>query len=224
LAKIWLTCLRNLQSEMTSSHWPTTKTPCNHISVVSRRNAFMPTIAPLSPVYDSVTDQFTESKNPISKPNSAWICHIQLRLWPFCDIFAYFGQNMVATETPLDSCNQKCLLWIGQPPKPPVISNHVLAISCRNAFIATLVPKLVVMVTPLCPLCTGMSQTNSLMVQPYLKTKLCMDMLHTTEVMAMFVIFFCLFWLFFAMATSFRLLQSEMSSLDCSTTKTPCCK
>jgi len=56
-------------------------------------------------------------------------------------------------------------------------------------FIATLVPKLVAMVMPLCPLCTGVSQTNSLMVQPYLKTKLCMDMLHTTELMAIFVIF-----------------------------------
>jgi len=57
------------------------------------------------------------------------------------------------------------------------------------AFIATLVPKLVAMVTPLCRLCTGVSQTNSLMVHPYLKTKLCMDMLHTTELMAIFVIF-----------------------------------
>ena len=45
------------------------------------------------------------------------------------------------------------------------------------------------MVTPLCPLYTGVSQMNSLIVQPYLKTKLCMDMLHTTEVIAIFVIF-----------------------------------
>jgi len=48
------------------------------------------------------------------------------------------------------------------------------------------------MVTPLCPLCTGVSQTNSLILQPYLKTKLCMDMLHTTEVMAI-LWYFCLF-------------------------------
>jgi len=39
--------------------------------------------------------------NPISKPNSAWICHIQLKLWPFRDIFAYFDQNLVAMETKL---------------------------------------------------------------------------------------------------------------------------
>ena len=60
------------------------------------------------------------------------------------------------------------------------------------AFIATLVPKLVAMVTPLCPLYTGVSQMKSLIVPPYLKTKLCMAMLHTTEVLAIFVIF-CLY-------------------------------
>jgi len=26
---------------------------------------------------------------------------IQLKLWPFCDIFAYFGQNLVAMATSL---------------------------------------------------------------------------------------------------------------------------
>jgi len=57
------------------------------------------------------------------------------------------------------------------------------------AFIAILVPKLVAMVTPFCPLCTGVSIMNSRWHKPYLKTKLCMDMLHTTEVMAIFVIF-----------------------------------
>jgi len=60
-------------------------------------------------------------------------------------------------QRPLDPCNQKCLLWIGRPQKPPDISNHILAIPHRNGFIAILVPKLVAMVTPLCPLCTGVS-------------------------------------------------------------------
>jgi len=68
-------------------------------------------------------------------------------------------------QRPLDSCNKKCLLWIGRPRKPPVISNHILAISHRNAFIAILVPKLVAMVTPLCPLCTEVSKMNSTMAQ-----------------------------------------------------------
>jgi len=53
-------------------------------------------------------------------------------------------------QRPLDPCNQKCLLWIGRPQKPPVISNHILIISRRNpliyAFRAILVPKLVTMV------------------------------------------------------------------------------
>jgi len=38
-------------------------------------------------------------------------------------------------QCPLDPCNQKCLLWIGRPRKPPVISNHIIVISRRNAFI-----------------------------------------------------------------------------------------
>ena len=44
-------------------------------------------------------------------------------------------------QRPLDPCNQKCLHWIGRPQKNPVISNHILAISHRNASIAILVQK-----------------------------------------------------------------------------------
>jgi len=129
--------------------------------------------------------------NPILKPNSAWICHTQLKLWPFCDIFAYFGQNLAAMETslrPLQS-EMSSLEWLTT--KTPVISNHVLAISCRNAFIciySNFSPKIGCHGNAALSLVYG-TQTNSLMVQLYLKTKLCMDMLHTTEVMAIFVIF-----------------------------------
>jgi len=45
-------------------------------------------------------------------------------------------------------------------PGTPVISNRILVISRRNAFIAILVPKLVAMATPFCPLYTGVSQMN----------------------------------------------------------------
>jgi len=74
----------------------------NCILVISRRNAFVciysnfcPKIgchgnAPLSHVYGSVIDEFPHSTNPIPKPNSALICCIQLRLWPFCDFFGLF--------------------------------------------------------------------------------------------------------------------------------------
>ena len=85
----------------------------NHILAISHRNAFIciysnfsPKIgchgnAPLSLVYGSVKDEFPDGTNPVSKPNSAWICRLQLKLWPFCDFLAYFGQNLVAMETPL---------------------------------------------------------------------------------------------------------------------------
>jgi len=56
-------------------------------------------------------------------------------------------------------------------------------------FIAILVPKLVAIVTPLCPLCTGVSWMNSPVAQTLSQSKLCMDILHTTEVMAIFVKF-----------------------------------
>jgi len=67
----------------------------NHNLAISHRNAFIriysnfsPKIgchgnAPLSLVYGSDTDEFPDGKNPISKPNSAWICRLQLKLWPF---------------------------------------------------------------------------------------------------------------------------------------------
>jgi len=57
--------------------------------------------------------------------------------------------NWLPWRRPLDPCNQKCLLWIGRPQTPPVMSNRNLVISHRNAFIAMFVPKLVAMVTPL---------------------------------------------------------------------------
>jgi len=49
--------------------------------------------------------------------------------------------------------------------KPPVVSNHIIVISHRNAFIAIFVPKLGAMVMPLCPLCMGVSQMNSLIAE-----------------------------------------------------------
>ena len=103
-------------------------------------------------------------------------------LWPI------LAKIWLPWQRPLDPCNQKCLLWIGRLRKLPAMSNPILAISRRNAFIAILVPKLVAMVMRFCPLCTGVSQMNSTIAQTLSQTKLCMDMLHTTEVMAIFVI------------------------------------
>jgi len=65
---------------------------------------------------------------------------------------------------------------------------------------------------------------NSLIAQTYVKTKLCMDMLHTTEVMAILGRFFAYFSQnLVAIATSLRPLQSEMS-LYWPNLKTPCYK
>jgi len=86
-------------------------------------------------------------------------------------ILAYVGQNLVAIATSLKPCNQKCLIWFGRPRKTPVIRNHIPVVSHKNAFIAILVPKLVAMVTPLCPFCTGMSHSNSLIAQTLWQNK-----------------------------------------------------
>ena len=83
----------------------------------------------------------------------------------FCDFLAYFGQNLVAMATSLKPLQSEMSSLDWSITKTPVIINHILAISHRNAFIAILVPKLVAVVTPLCPLCTGVSQMNSPIAQ-----------------------------------------------------------
>ena len=85
-------------------------------------------------MYESVTDEFTDSTNPISK-NSAWICHIQLKLWPFCDIFAYFSQKLAAMATSLRPLQSEMSSLDWPTTKSPAISHQILAISRRNAFI-----------------------------------------------------------------------------------------
>ena len=89
------------------------------------------------------------------------------------------------------------------------------------AIIAIFIPKLVAMVTPLCPLCTGVSQINSPIAQ----------ILSQNQTLHGYVAYnwsygnFCDILAYFdqnlvAMATSLRPLQSEMSFLDLSTPKT----
>ena len=124
----------------------------------------------------------------------------------------------------LEPSYQKSFLQIGRPRKLFVISNHILTVSRRNAFIAILIQKLVAKVTCLCPLCTGVSQMNS----PIAQTLSQNQTLHG-NVIQLKLWPFCDIFAYFgqnvvAMATSLRPLQSEMSSLDWSTTKTPCYK
>jgi len=124
----------------------------------------------------------------------------------------------------LDPWNQKCLLWIGRPRKPPVIRNCIrnciLVISCWNAFIciySNFCPKIGCHGNDSLSLTYGSVTDEILMDKPDLKTKLCMDLSLRTEVMAIFVIFGLFCQSLVAMATSLRPLQSEMSYLDWST-------
>jgi len=119
----------------------------NRILVISRRNAFMciysnfcPKIgyhsnAPLSFVYGSITDEYPDCTNPISKQ----LCMDVSLTIEVMAIFVIFWPILAKLWLPwqrsLDPCNQKYLLWIGLPGKPPVISNRIIVISRRNAFI-----------------------------------------------------------------------------------------
>jgi len=243
LAKIWLPWQRALdpynQKYLIRNGRPQTPPVIsNRIIVIYRRTAFMciyrnfcPKIgchgnAPLSLVYGSVTDKFPDGINPISKPNSAWICRLQLKLWPF--IFVIFwpilAKIWLPWQRPLDPCNQKYLIWIGRPRKPPFISNSILVISRRNAFTciySNFGPKIGCHGNAPLSLVYG-SITDEFPdgTNPISKPN-CMEMSLTTEVMAIFVIFFTYFGQnLVAMATSLRPLQSEMSYLDWLSPKT----
>jgi len=130
-------------------------------------------------------------------------------------------------QLPLDLCNQKCLIWIGRPQESPVISNCILVVSRRNAFIcihSNFVPKLVAMVTPICPCVRECHRWISRWHKRYRKTKLCMDVSLTTEVMVnVWYIWpiLAIIWLPWQRPLD---LCNEKCSLDWSTTKTPCYK
>jgi len=79
----------------------------------------------------------------------------------FVRFFAYFGQNLVAMATSLRPLHSGTSFLNWPSTKNPVISNQILAISLRNAFVAILVAKIVAVVTRLCLLCMGVSQMNS---------------------------------------------------------------
>jgi len=81
-------------------------------------------------------------------------------------IVAYFSQNFVAIATSLKPL-QSQMSYLDWPTtkNPCYIRNRIPVVTRRNAFIAILVPKLVAMVTPLCPLCTGVSHMNSITAQ-----------------------------------------------------------
>jgi len=124
----------------------------------------------------------------------------------------------------LDPCNQKCLLWSGRPRKPPVISNHILAISRRNAFIciySNFSPKIG---------CRGnapLSHVYRSVIDefPIAQTLFQNQTLHWYVAYNWSPGHFCDFLAYFrqnlvAMAPSLKPLQSKMSYLDWLTPKT----
>ena len=126
----------------------------------------------------------------------------------------------------LDPCNQKCLLRIGRPRKPPFISNDILAISRRNAFIwiySNFSPKIGChgnaplslvygSVTDEVPDSTALSQNQTL--HGYVAYNWSFG--HFCDILPIYF-----GQNLVAMATCLRPLQSQMFSLGWSTTKTP---
>ena len=51
------------------------------------------------------------------------------------DFWPILAKIWLPWQRPLDPYNQKFVLWIGRPQKPPVTSNRILVISRRNVFI-----------------------------------------------------------------------------------------
>ena len=149
----------------------------NHIPVVARRNVFIAMlvqklvamVTSLCPLCTGVSQMILLIAQTLPQ-NQTLLGYVTYN-WSyghfviFVIICDYFAKTWLPWQRLLDTCNQKCLLWIGRPRKPPVISNHILAICGRNAFIAILVPNLVAMVMRFCRLCTEVSQMNSLIAQ-----------------------------------------------------------
>jgi len=131
-------------------------------------------------------------------------------------------------QRPLDPCHQKGLLWIDRPRKSPVISNHILVTSRRHAFIciySNFSPEIGCHGNAPLSLVYGSVIMNSPIAQTLSKNQT----MHWYVAYNWSYSHFCDFLAYFgqrlvAMATPLRPLQSEMSSLDWSTTKTPCYK
>ena len=124
------TSLRPLQSECFRWIGGRRKTPVvsNHILVISGRNAliciysnFSPKIgchgnALLSLVYQSVTDEFHDSTNPISKPNS--VTHTTEVVAIFVTFLPILAKNWLPWQRPLDPCNQNVFVGLADDEKP----------------------------------------------------------------------------------------------------------
>jgi len=146
----------------------------------------------------------------------------------FCDILAYFGQNLVATATSLRLLHSEMSSLDWPTKKSPVMSNQILVISRRSAFICNY--------SNFCPEigCHGnapLSLIHGSVTDEFPDSR--NPILSQNQTLPGYVAYnwsyghFCDILAYFgqnlvATATSLRLLQSEMSSLDWPTKKIPC--
>ena len=116
----------------------------NHIPVVSRRNAFIAILVPelvamvtplcplctgVSHINSLIAQTLCQNQTHHEYDAYNWSCgHFVIHL-------LILAKNWLPWQRPLDPCNQKCLLWIARPRKPPVISKLILVVSRRNSFI-----------------------------------------------------------------------------------------
>jgi len=125
-----------------------------------------------------------------------------------------FAKIWLPWQRPLNPCNQKCLLWIGRPRKPPVISNHILVISHRNAFIRiynNFSPKTGCHGSATMSLCRGVSEMNSRCTNPISRNSAWIYCIQ----LKLWPFFISLAYFgqnLVAMVTPLSTLQSEMSS------------
>jgi len=154
------------------------------------------------------------------------MCRLQLKLWPFFLIFwSILAKIWLPWQRRIDPCNKKCLLWIGRPQKPAVISNRILVISRKNAFMCVY--------SNFCPKigCNGnapLSLVYGSVTVEFPDGTSAISKPHFACMCGLYNWYYGHFYDFLvyfgqnlvAMATFLRPLQSEMSYLDWSTTKT----
>jgi len=108
----------NLYYKQSHSHYLLRKCICINFS--PKIGCQLAMVTSLCPLCTEVSKMNSAMAQTLSQNQTLHGSHIQLKLWLFLWFLAYFGQNLVAVERPLDPCNQKCLLSIGRPRKPPL--------------------------------------------------------------------------------------------------------
>jgi len=155
-------------------------------------------VTPLCPLCTGVSQMNSPIAQTLSQNQTLHGCVAYN--WSYGHFFVFWpilAKIWLPWQRLLDPCNQKCLLWIAEPRKPPAISNNILVIYRRNVFVciySNFSPKNCCYGNaPFFPCVRECHRWIPWWHKPYLETKLCIDMSLTTEVMAI-LWFFGLFW------------------------------